>query len=180
MTICFVLLKECHIQGELCHITRLITTSNRDNNKGSTLCFLNVQGLVGGSKPFEAFLKAYLQHFKFRTLTTADFKQFFCDYFKDTDAIQQIDWQTWLYSPGTLCLAPLQSCACKCARKPVHSTSNQLTWRIHPEPCSKSQIGMSSDWQCSCYTFASATRCEALCICYICLLKLSLSVNPSV
>ena len=62
---------------------------------------------MGGSKPFEAFLKSYLQHFKFRTLTTADFKQFFCDYFKDKDALQQIDWQTWLYSPGTLGLASL-------------------------------------------------------------------------
>ncbi len=59
-----------------------------------------LQGLVGGSKPFEAFLKAYLQHFKFKTLTTTDFKDYFCNYFKDTQAIQQIDWQTWLYSPG--------------------------------------------------------------------------------
>lgn len=61
---------------------------------------VHVQGLVGGSKPFEAFLKTYLQHFKFKTLTTTDFKNYFCDYFKDTEAIQQIDWQTWLYSPG--------------------------------------------------------------------------------
>ncbi len=59
-----------------------------------------MQGLVGGSQPFEAFLKTYLQHFKFKTLTTTDFKNYFCDHFKDTKAIQQIDWQTWLYSPG--------------------------------------------------------------------------------
>lgn len=65
-----------------------------------------LQGLVGGSKPFEAFLKTYLQHFKFKTLTTTDFQEFFCDYFKDTTAIQQIDWQTWLYSPG---LPPVQN-----------------------------------------------------------------------
>ncbi|DBB10759.1 hypothetical protein WJX82_009512 [Trebouxia sp. C0006] len=65
-----------------------------------------LQGVVGGSQPFEAFLKTYLQHFKFKTLTTTDFKNFFCDYFKDTEAIQQIDWQTWLYSPG---LPPVQN-----------------------------------------------------------------------
>lgn len=70
---------------------------------------LCTQGLVGGSKPFEAFLKTYLQHFKFKTLTTTDFQEFFCEYFQDTAAVQQIDWQTWLYSPGTLCLPTLQS-----------------------------------------------------------------------
>ena len=59
-----------------------------------------MQGLVGGSQPFEAFLKTYLQHFKFKTLTTTDFKDYFCNYFKESEAIQQIDWQTWLYSPG--------------------------------------------------------------------------------
>lgn len=25
---------------------------------------------------------------------------FFCDYFKDNAAIQQIDWDTWYYAPG--------------------------------------------------------------------------------
>ena len=59
-----------------------------------------LQGLVGGAKPFEAFLKQYLQHFKFKTLTTNDFKDYFCNHFQNVEAIQQIDWQTWLYSPG--------------------------------------------------------------------------------
>lgn len=58
------------------------------------------QGLVGGAAKFEPFLKAYLQNFKFQTLTTDDFKSYFCTYFKDTKAVQDIDWQTWLYAPG--------------------------------------------------------------------------------
>ena len=59
-----------------------------------------MQGLVGGANKFEPFLKAYLQNFKFQTLTTDDFKAYFCDYFKGTKALQDIDWQTWLYAPG--------------------------------------------------------------------------------
>lgn len=66
---------------------------------------IDLQGLVGGAEPFEAFLKKYLQDFKFKTLTTTEFKDYFCNHFKETQAIQQIDWQTWLYSPGRSCFA---------------------------------------------------------------------------
>ena len=36
---------------------------------------------------------------------------FFCDYFKDNAAIQQIDWDTWYYAPGARC-ACCACCAC--------------------------------------------------------------------
>ena len=61
-----------------------------------------LQGLVGGPDKFEPFLKDYLQHFKFQTLTTDDFKSYFLNHFQDTPAVKDIDWQTWLYAPGGL------------------------------------------------------------------------------
>lgn len=59
-----------------------------------------LQELVGGAAVFEPFFKAYIQRFKDTPLNSDDFKAFFCDYFKDNAAIQQIDWDTWYYAPG--------------------------------------------------------------------------------
>ncbi|KAI8469949.1 MAG: hypothetical protein J3K34DRAFT_454135 [Monoraphidium minutum] len=59
-----------------------------------------LQQLVGGPPAFEPFVKDYLKHFSFKTLTSGDFRSFFTDYFKDTPAIAGIDWDTWLHAPG--------------------------------------------------------------------------------
>ncbi|KAK9817160.1 hypothetical protein WJX72_010543 [[Myrmecia] bisecta] len=65
-----------------------------------------LQELVGGVDSFIPFLKAYLAHFALGSVTTADFKQFFLDFFaRQADpqidaALKQIDWQTWLHAPG--------------------------------------------------------------------------------
>ncbi|KIZ02668.1 leukotriene-A4 hydrolase [Monoraphidium neglectum] len=61
-----------------------------------------LQGLVGGPSQFEPFVKDYLQHFAFKTLTSDDFKAFFTSYYADKapDAVSKIDWDAWLYSPG--------------------------------------------------------------------------------
>lgn len=50
---------------------------------------------------------------------------YFCDYFKDNEAISQIDWDTWYYAPGGCrCLAlghfsstrsPAVACSCSSA-----------------------------------------------------------------
>lgn len=65
-----------------------------------------LQELVGGAAKFEPFIKDYLKHFRFQAITTQDFKDYFLNYFKDCEAIKQIDWQTWLYAPG---MPPVQN-----------------------------------------------------------------------
>ena len=58
------------------------------------------QELVGGSAVFEPFFKSYIQRFSGTPLTSDDFRAFFCEHFKDVEAIKQVDWDTWFYQPG--------------------------------------------------------------------------------
>ena len=62
------------------------------------------QELVGGASVFEPFLRSYLQLFKFSTVSTDEFRTFFNSYFDSCEAIQAVDWNTWLYSPGMILL----------------------------------------------------------------------------
>jgi len=65
------------------------------------LCYL--QGLVGGPSAFEPYLKAHVQHFAFRSITTADWKAFLLDFFAKrglAERLSVVDWDTWLSSPG--------------------------------------------------------------------------------
>eukprot|EP00753_Platysulcus_tardus_P004962 PLAT12798.1.p2 GENE.PLAT12798.1~~PLAT12798.1.p2 ORF type:complete len:689 (+),score=370.56 PLAT12798.1:38-2068(+) len=57
-----------------------------------------LQSLVG-KEAFEKFLYEYIQHFKFKTLTSDDFKNFYLEHFADKD-LSEIDWETWLTKPG--------------------------------------------------------------------------------
>ncbi len=59
-----------------------------------------LQSVVGGSQQFEGFLKAYIKHFAFKTVSAEQFRIFFCSYFESTPAIKQVDWQTWFHAPG--------------------------------------------------------------------------------
>ena len=59
-----------------------------------------LQSVVGGSQKFEAFLKAYIKHFAFKTVSAEQFRSFFCSYFESTPAIKHVDWQTWFHAPG--------------------------------------------------------------------------------
>ena len=43
---------------------------------------LDLQELVGGTDAFHPFLRAYLARFRFSTLTSSDFRAFFCEHFK--------------------------------------------------------------------------------------------------
>lgn len=60
--------------------------------------------VVGGHETFERFAKSYIQHFKFKTITSLEFESFFIDYFtrieEKQEAISEIDWSKWFYSPG--------------------------------------------------------------------------------
>ncbi|RHZ28836.1 hypothetical protein DYB37_002433 [Aphanomyces astaci] len=64
--------------------------------------FLYYLSKVVGDDQFELFAKAYVQHFKYKTVTSDAFKAFFIGYFTPTKATElaTIDWQTWFYGPG--------------------------------------------------------------------------------
>ncbi|TMW61660.1 hypothetical protein Poli38472_010723 [Pythium oligandrum] len=67
--------------------------------------FLNyLTEVVGGRDIFEDFAKSYIKNFRFKTLTSDEFKAFFINYFttvvdKSTE-IKQVDWDNWFYTPG--------------------------------------------------------------------------------
>lgn len=68
--------------------------------KGHTfLYYLEVQ--LGGAEAFEPFMKAYLDHFKFKSISTEDWRTFLYDYFPGKHSILNgIDWDSWLHKPG--------------------------------------------------------------------------------
>ena len=53
---------------------------------------------------FEPFLRSYLDHFKYKSITTDDLRAYFASYFaKDgekTAALATVDWEAWLNAPG--------------------------------------------------------------------------------
>lgn len=53
----------------------------------------------GFTVKFELFLKKYFDTFKYKSIDSSDFKQFFEDYFKDED-LSKIDWEAWFHKPG--------------------------------------------------------------------------------
>ncbi|KAL6763643.1 peptidase family M1-domain-containing protein [Haematococcus lacustris] len=59
-----------------------------------------LEGLVGGPAVFEPFMRAYLAAHAFKTVTSQGFKDFVLNYFKDNEAIGQIDWDAWYHAPG--------------------------------------------------------------------------------
>ncbi|KAJ0397142.1 hypothetical protein P43SY_007427 [Pythium insidiosum] len=67
--------------------------------------FLNyLSEVVGGRDIFEDFAKAYIKNFRFKTLTSNDFREFFINYFTEVvdkrDAIEKVEWEKWFYTPG--------------------------------------------------------------------------------
>ncbi|KAK9732373.1 Peptidase M1 N-terminal domain [Popillia japonica] len=59
-----------------------------------------LERIVGGPEHFEPFLRKYFDTFKYKSITTDTFRNFYESNFAHIDAIKEIDWQTWLYSPG--------------------------------------------------------------------------------
>ena len=57
--------------------------------------------VVGSRTAFEGFARAYISAFKYRTLTSADFRDFFlgwCEQ-REIDA-SAVDWEAWFHTPG--------------------------------------------------------------------------------
>ena len=67
--------------------------------KGFNLLY-SLEKLVG-RESFEKFMKAYFDHFKFSTVNSDQFKDFFEMFFADEGSkIETFDWDSWLYKPG--------------------------------------------------------------------------------
>ena len=61
-----------------------------------------LEGLVG-EDAFLEFTKAYIRTFKYKTITSEEFRAFFNDHFKGTaeeSKASTFDWDEWLYKPG--------------------------------------------------------------------------------
>lgn len=70
--------------------------------KGHALLFY-LEQLVGGPEVFDPYLKAYIEKFSFKSITTDDWKDFFLSYFHtqaDAGLFDQVDWNAWLYGEG--------------------------------------------------------------------------------
>jgi len=68
--------------------------------KGSTL-LMYLEQKLGGPEVFEPFLKAYIEKFKYKSITTDDWKSFLYEFFDAKKAIlDQIEWDAWLFAKG--------------------------------------------------------------------------------
>ncbi|CAI5716932.1 unnamed protein product [Peronospora farinosa] len=57
--------------------------------------------VVGGHQVFDKFAQAYIQEFKYKTITSGEFRAFFEKYFAEQkEALSKIDWETWYHAPG--------------------------------------------------------------------------------
>ena len=67
--------------------------------KGSTFLWY-LEDLVGGAEVFEPFLKSYYNNFAYKSIDSDQFMAFFLEKFSTVEAVKQIDWDTWLHTPG--------------------------------------------------------------------------------
>merc|ERR1712088_111994 len=96
------------IQGHDNHLTALVVNLDGVDpddafsvvpyEKGSTFLWY-LEDTVGGPELFEPFLRAYYEKFKYQSIDSYQFKDFFLDYFKDKD-LSGINWEQWFNAPG--------------------------------------------------------------------------------
>jgi len=67
--------------------------------KGSTFLWY-LEDLVGGPPKMEAFLKFYYKKFAYKSIDSGEFKSTFLEYFKDVEAVKEVDWDAWFNKPG--------------------------------------------------------------------------------
>jgi len=66
--------------------------------KGSTFLWY-LEDTVGGPDIFEPFLRAYYEKFKYQSIDSYQFKEFFLGYFSEKD-LSEINWDQWFNTPG--------------------------------------------------------------------------------
>jgi leukotriene A-4 hydrolase/aminopeptidase len=98
-------LKELPPKDQILHID----LSGRDPDDGITriayekgALFLTALEQAFGRPRFDAFLRAYFDHFAFQSLTTAEFEAYLREHLLETDkaAAARVDVHAWLYEPG--------------------------------------------------------------------------------
>ncbi|GAB1606419.1 leukotriene A-4 hydrolase-like [Argonauta hians] len=70
--------------------------------KGYALLYY-LEELVGGPEVFEPFLKAYIEHFKYRSINTTQWKDFLLTYFTEkgkSSALRRVNWNDWFFETG--------------------------------------------------------------------------------
>lgn len=68
--------------------------------KGSTL-LMYLEQKLGGPEAFEPWLLAYINKFKYKSLTTEEWKSFLYEFFKEKKSIlDEVDWDAWFNKPG--------------------------------------------------------------------------------
>lgn len=77
--------------------------------KGHSFLFY-LENLLGGPAAFEPFLRAYIQHYKYQSIKTEDFKRFLVEYFGKTEEgkakLATINWDGWLNTAGLPFIMP--------------------------------------------------------------------------
>ncbi|NXN99816.1 AMPB Aminopeptidase, partial [Rhinopomastus cyanomelas] len=92
------------IEPGLCCINPDDTYNETPYEKG--YCFVSyLAHLVGDQNKFDAFLRAYVNRFKFQSITADDTLGFFLEYFpelkeKGVDSIPGLEFDRWLNTPG--------------------------------------------------------------------------------
>ncbi|GMG29168.1 unnamed protein product [Ambrosiozyma monospora] len=68
--------------------------------KGFNMLFA-IETKLGGTKAFDPFIKFYFDKFKYCSLDSYQFLDTLYGFYSDkTELLDEIDWQTWLYTPG--------------------------------------------------------------------------------
>ncbi|KAK3778253.1 hypothetical protein RRG08_060179 [Elysia crispata] len=70
--------------------------------KGFALLYY-LEQLLGGPEIFEPFLRAYIERFKYQSISTQDWKDYLFEYFssqEDQQKLQAVEWETWFQGLG--------------------------------------------------------------------------------
>ncbi|XP_036368514.1 leukotriene A-4 hydrolase-like [Octopus sinensis] len=70
--------------------------------KGYALLYY-LEDLVGGPEVFEPFLKAYIEHFKYHSINSHQWKEFLLSYFTEKgkgSALRRVNWNDWFFETG--------------------------------------------------------------------------------
>jgi len=59
-----------------------------------------LENLVGGYSVFVKFVHDYIDNFKYQSITSEDFKNFFLKYFDGKVDLSGVDWNKWFFQPG--------------------------------------------------------------------------------
>jgi len=113
--------------------------------KGSTFLWY-LEELVGGAMIFEPFLRSYFEEFANKSLDSEMFKEYFCNYFKETKAISYIDWDTWFFKPGMPPYKP--NCDTSLAQECWNLAEKWITWEQNAVlDCSSMELNSLSPTQ---------------------------------